>query len=457
MRRLLILLVTAPLVLAVLVAAALYVWNGRDVPLDPAVAALLARRHEQVAPADNLFYYLLAFDVRAADPAAAGRHMAANYRGAVAHVPPLDYAWADDPAFPRGRIEGSVEQLCGGASEDLTGCIERVRGAGGAVDALLADNRWLLDRYQAALAYRHLEYPLRLTPTSPVVQWAPFMSGKRLYLTLRAREFLAGRTTASLTALRDDGLATRRLLAEPDLILIDKLVLAASLRQSLEFAAEAMRERPLATADYALIRELAAPLTDAERSLSGVLGREFEALASMLEPLGDPASGPRFLELDGDRGPWSRLKGRLAQHFFKLHATLNDTWRKRAALIALAARPCTALATGRAAQPAPVAPALLDLAYNPIGRVLVAVVSPVAGDYPERQCDLEVLQRLVWLQAEAQARALRGADLGAFLAAAGPASANPYTGRPFLWDGEARAVRADFATVHYKHLSPWRF
>src|ERR1700722_3071742 len=55
--------VIAAVVLMVAIAlAAWYLINIPDRPLDPGIADELGRRHDAVAPRDNLFFALLAFD-----------------------------------------------------------------------------------------------------------------------------------------------------------------------------------------------------------------------------------------------------------------------------------------------------------------------------------------------------------------------------------------------------------
>lgn len=81
---------------------------------------------------------------------------------------------------------------------------------------------------------------------------------------------------------------------------------------------------------------------------------------------------------------------------------------------------------------------LRTVAYNPLGRFLVAAANPKLDGAPVH--DAEVLRRSVVLKAEALRRGLQPDEIPAFLAAQPTALRNPWTGEPLSWDAHRRSV-----------------
>lgn len=449
MRRVLRWMLALPVALAALLCAALWLWNLRDEPLDLGARRALARDHAGVPPADNLYYPLLALARRdVTDPVAAG--LAILSQADQAHARRSAAGRMQDAPSPGEQqvVVGRRELACGMAP----GCLERIATSRAELEQLVRDNRWLLDRYGALAAFQRVEYPRPLTPDAPLPPWSAFAMGKRLLLTSIALEFAGGHVDAAVARLRADALRARGWLAAPQLTLIDKMILAASYRETLEVAGELLRARPLSPPQYAAIADLAAPLGDAELSLATVFEREYEMTASVYRTLAAPENADQFYALDGGRSPVDALKGRIVRHFFQPNATLNHAWRRLQSPLRQAPAACRTLREEPGVAPAP---AWYEWAYNPVGRMLEQLAVTAHAPYAGRLCDLLALQRLVRLQVLVRADGLTGANAADRVRGAGPDLSDPTTGRPFRWEDAPSRVRYDFASEQFHPLDPW--
>jgi hypothetical protein len=97
---------------------------------------------------------------------------------------------------------------------------------------------------------------------------------------------------------------------------------------------------------------------------------------------------------------------------------------------------------------------LLPLSYNPLGKLLAAIVTQPYRYYPPRAWDEEALQRLVRLGYEIRQHRVARADLAAFLRAQPQWSTHPADGRPFLWDAGTGELRVQTLS---QHPPGWRF
>jgi hypothetical protein len=284
-------LVIGALLLALVVVGAIWLLiNARDESLNPRVRAVLDAKHDYISADNNLFFAILAFDSQAdGDIGQQGRELYASYLAALHANPQVAFDFKSGATFTRESFVGNKDVLCArsGRVED---CIERVIAHPEEFQKLVTENHLLLNRYQAVSTYTRLENPIDLTFATPVAPWAPFMLGKRLFLTNVALDIRLGRIDAGIERLRSDLAFTRQILAEPDIILIDKFILAASERASLGFISDLLRTRTLSDAQYAELNAIVTPLTASERSLAIAFSREFTAFAAEIRELTEPKS-----------------------------------------------------------------------------------------------------------------------------------------------------------------------
>lgn len=97
---------------------------------------------------------------------------------------------------------------------------------------------------------------------------------------------------------------------------------------------------------------------------------------------------------------------------------------------------------------------LLPLTYNPLGKLLTAVVTQPYRHYPPRAWDEAALQRLVRAAYEIRLHRVAAADLAAFLQVHPQWSTHPADGRPFLWDTVTGELRVQTLS---QYPPGWRF
>ncbi|HEY2417946.1 MAG TPA: hypothetical protein VGH84_08500, partial [Steroidobacteraceae bacterium] len=410
MRKFGLIIIPSFVMLVVALAITVFLINLHDQALLPEVAAALAPRAESIAARDNLFFAVLAFDVReSADINADGQRIYANYLRALQTQPFAPQTLAQDPEFPRLQFAGERQDLCGRAMQQDE-CLERAH-SDARLQALVADNSLLLQRYESLQNYRHFDDILRPPHDSPVITWTSFLQAKALFLTSVAIDCARDRMDSCVARLQSDAAFTRRMLAEPELLLLDKMMLTTAFRQDLLLAAAVLRHEPLNESQYAALCALAAPMTRSERSLANAERREVQRLADALA---------RFKE-----GEALDHKDKANQYLFATNATLNDFWRTQQATLAKSEASCHEVA-------APV-PSPFSYFYNPVGKILLRIGQRGSGLFQPVgiMCDLEAMQRIVALQVAIHSQHLTGGDIGAFVAHAGAELTDPYTGAPF--------------------------
>ena len=210
-----------------------------------------------------------------------------------------------------------------------------------------------------------------------------------------------------------------RLLAAQDVLLIDKVVAAASYRTSLSFISDLVRQVRLDDAQYSRLAALVTPLTADERSLAGVIAREYTGLTSTLSL--SPEAAPTALGL---------VEERFERHFFKYHATLNAFWEAAERNQAASREPCARSAAAAGGT----APVKSDgWAYNPIGKILLRAGSPVFTEYILSMCDLAGMRNIVGLQLALHTEHVKDQDVPAFVMGSASKFPNPYDLGPLNW------------------------
>ena len=311
-RRLKVLLVT----LAVIISIPLglfgiwFIINSKDEPLKPEVVAALGARHDTVASQDNLFFAILAFDSKDdSDINQQGQNLYAEYLKKVGTIQIYNlnhYGQGEKSklgqtsvfdklaSFTRQPFIGDRDQLCG-ARIQREACFERAVAHTQELKKLVAGNQLLLDRYEGVAKYTHFQNPLKLTIYSSLPSWAPFIDGKRLFLSDIALDVASGKADMGIEELDSDVVFTRRLLAQPDILLLDKMILVASFRDSLKLVSDLTRSGKLNDAQYKKLGSVLAPFSEDERSLAGSIVREFSSYASTIHDLKDQTNSAHLL------------------------------------------------------------------------------------------------------------------------------------------------------------------
>lgn len=427
--------------------------NAVDEGLKSGARAALEARHDSVAAEDNLYFAVLGLNFESdADPNELGRQVYKLYLDANRAAPGKKGSLYQDVPFTRQPVVGDETILCGRARQQED-CIERARTAPDALQHAVDSNRALVNRYRTIQKYVRMQNPLPLTINSPILEWKIYLSAKRLWLTELALLAAEGHLDAAVDSFREEFLFTRRVLAEPDILLIDKVVLANSTRMDLGFISDLMREGAWNDAEYSELARTITPLNDDERSLASVFSREFTAYAALFDSLAGADNRSRFAFSDGDQRWWHGLWGELGVHFLKRNATLNTIWSAVEKNQNASRAPCRELAKNR--EKSLPAPHIAAYVYNPIGKILSR--SAVAGgdEYIQSMCDLQGMVAIVALQRAIGARHLQDAAIGDFVRGAVPADENPYTGQPFDWNESAGSLNFQPGAARNRNYFPW--
>jgi hypothetical protein len=433
-------LIVGGLVALVLTAfGALLAINSFDESLGPGPRAALEARHDSILPNDNLFFAVLGLDFQGdADANALGREVYAGYLKAGRASPGKALSLYQDDSLRRLPFVGGHDLLCG-RSRQQEDCVERILLHPDELRLAVASNRGLVERYRSIQKYSHFQNPVPLTVNSPTLEWQIFSSAKRLWLTDLALDACSGHVQDALDAFQQELAFTRKVLAEPDMLLLDKVVLANSMRMDLAFISDLARNVRLSDPQYSKLALSLTPLTVDERSLAPVFAREFTAFANILAPLADPKKAPHFLDSNDER--WShRLAGDIGAKFLKYNASMNANWANVERNQTLSRGSCMELAASREKmrQAAPVP--ILGYIYNPIGKLLSGMAASTGDEYITSMCDLQGMVSIVALQSTIGAEHVDDAHVADLVTKSAAVHGDPYTGKPLDWQQSGRSL-----------------
>ena len=420
--------------------------NSHDEPLTPQAQALLQLPPDPCRVEDNVYLALEGFDAPAGQSVTAvGRARIAHYNQSIDQVlrdpAPARVASlsAQDPrrlAF-RGAV-GFLHPLDGSVwSESAEHSQE--------VEKLLADNSELFRRYLEMLPMRSYCESARPSEFAPLPR-APgevrtlFLGAIALHL---RSPFVRERERA-LADLEADVQLWRSVLTAKG-ALLSKMLSIACLQSDYLLLADVIGDRR-ALPGGAPEAGFLVPVFDlGDFDIGSAFAAEFRTTASVLTRSGDPS--PTELYPDGRRRGafhgWLRSAGnRLTEHFFKLNATENLFARQTARQMRAAADPRKARDNTRDGWLLEEQSVwTLPLSYNPVGKVLASVATPVYDNYPRRAWDAAALQRLVRVAYEIRLRQIDAAGVPAFLEGHPEWSTHPADGRAFLWNARAGELR----------------
>jgi hypothetical protein len=427
------------LALAVTAFAALLAINAFDESLGPGPRAALEARHDSIFPKDNLFFAVLGLDFQGdADVNELGREDYARYLEAGRASPGKTLSLYQDDSHKRIPVVGGRDLLCGRPRQQED-CVEAILIHRDEMRLAVASNQELVERYRSLQKYLHFQNPVPLTVNSPMLDWQTFLTAKRLWLTDLALEADSGHLEEAIDAFRSELAFTRKVLAGPDILLIDKVVLANSLRMDLGFISDLARNARLSDSQYSGLALSVTPLTVDERSLAPVFAREFTGFANVLAPLVDPRNAPHLLSSNDQRWP-QRLAGDIGVKFLKYNASMNSFWSHVEANQAAAQGSCVDLAANRGkirrAAPVPI----LGYIYNPIGKILGGMAASTGDDYIKSMCDLQGMTSIVGLQLTLGAQHVSDGRIADFVTQSAAVYGDPYTGRPLEWQQSVRSL-----------------
>ena len=434
------------LLLVLLVFAVAFVVNRRDEPLTPQALALLQTPPNTYAPADNIYVALQGFDAPAGESVtAAGQARIEHYNQSVEAVlrdpspEKLGALQARDPR--RLEFKGDVSFL-----EPLNGSIwSAAPRHQPQIEQLLADNSELYQRYLTLIALRAYRETARPSDQAPFA--APPSQVRKLFLAaiaLHLRSAFVHERELALADLASD-VQLWRVVLTADGELLWKMLAVANLESDYLLLADLIADGRFAlppgeTAD-ALV-----PLFDlSEWDLGTAYPAEFRIICSFLRRSDLAAtSWSRERQAHGAVRGWLSAAGnRVTGHFLKLNATENLLARQTARQMLAAADPAKFYVARAAGGWLPENESVwtLPFSYNPIGKILVAVATPMYNSYPPRAWDAAALQRLVRAGYEIRRQRIAADAIPAFLRQHPEVATHPASGRPVLWDAGSGELR----------------
>jgi hypothetical protein len=313
------------------------------------------------------------------------------------------------------------------------------------IEQLLADNSELYQRYLALIALRSYRETARPSDVAPFAMTPTQV--RKLFLAaiaLHLRSGFAHERALALADLESDVQLWRTVL-KGDGELLWKMLSIANLESDYLLLADLIADGqvmlpPGETADTLV------PLFDLrEWDVGTAFPAEFRIICSLLRrsDLSVTAFSRERAAHGAVRGWLSTAENRLTGHFLKLNATENLLARETERQMLTAADP-TKFFAARAVDgwlPDHQSVWTLPVSYNPIGKILVAVATPMYDSYPPRAWDGAALQRLVRAGYEIRRQRIAPEAIAAFLRQHPEVATHPASGRPFLWDAASGELR----------------
>ena len=425
--------------------------NAHDESLAPEVRALLTPPANRYGAADNIYVALQGFDAPPAESViAAGEARIERYNRNV------DAALRDPSVSPDSLAPKDAHSLA------FKGDVSFIRPLESSVwneapqyeqqiETLLADNHELIERYLDLIllrGYYETARPSALVPYPAAPNEVRRLFLAQLALQMRARSHF--QRQLGLAELEGDIRLWRRVLTG-DGTLLWKMLAIAFLQSDYLLLADLI-------ADPRVDLELGEPYAESLVPLFAAgefdLGRAFAAeFRVQVATLRSPENEARR----GMQGWLERAGSRLTDRFLKLSATENLLAAETLGWMAAASDPAKFYGMNPGSSSGSTDPPrvwLLPLSYNPLGKLLAAVVTQPYRHYPPRAWDEAALQRLVRLGYEIREHRVAPANLAAFLRGQPQWSTHPADGRPFLWDAGTGELSVQTLS---QHPPGWRF
>jgi hypothetical protein len=432
--------------LVLLLLGVAFLVNRHDEPLTARTEALLRLPADASRPEDNIYVALQGLD------AAPGRSVIEVGQARIERYNANVDAVLRDPT----PAKLAALQARDPDHLDFKGDVTFLQPLGGSVwsaaarhqpqiEQLLADNSELYQRYLALIAlrsYRETARPSDLAPfaMTPTQVRKLFLAAIALHL----RSDFAHERELALADLESDVQLWRAVL-KGDGELLWKMLSIANLESDYLLLADLIADGqvmlpPGETADTLV------PLFDLrEWDVGTAFPSEFRIICSFLRrsDLSVTAFSRERAAHGAVRGWLSTAENRLTGHFLKLNATENLLARETERQMLTAADPAKFFAARALGGWLPDNQSVwtLPLSYNPVGKILVAVATPMYDSYPPRAWDGAALQRLVRAGYEIRRQRIAPEAIPAFLRLHPEVATHPASGRPFLWDAASGELR----------------
>ena len=443
------LLIAAKWTIGVLVVLGLLFFgiNWFDEDLSSEGKALLIAPLNPYKPEENLYLALLGFDAKEGEsPIAAGQAKVAAYEKEIAvvlkdpqYVPRI---FPDPPWAKKEKLEfqGKID-FC----ESLTrSCLADLEIHKTEIGRLLRANRELYRRYSR---FHDLKgFHETATPTYYVMTPYVPRQVRQLYLANIALLFQSGtrlQRKAALADFRDDIRTWRRELRGSG-SLISKMLALVYLQGDYAALADIIADGKLDVESVSPEIRSALAMSEDDWKIGNFLAFEYRSTAFMWDQM-RVARGEQTTQGSAweERGWWGRFYDQITSQFFKFNATRN-----------LHAKVAMRLQEMSDADPAKFSVARdayriwlrdniefgVHYVYNPLGKILMNVVSNGYENYSLRTYDGAAFQRLVRLGYEIRNQKVEDKAIPSFIQKNPQWASHPVDGRSFVWDEKKREI-----------------
>lgn len=419
--------------------------NIPDEELLPEAKKVLESRGFTVKEEDNAFFSIAGFDApKGEDPHAFGKKRVAMWK-AEDKKPKKERDFAESEKALYGgearsvKFPDDLEKACNWKEGP---CLAKLAQSRESIARFAAENPDWIERYRELLRRPAFEeyLPVNADTTTPSYKVASISRLRKAQCAVLVAD---GKTGECLAMLAEDIRLARRMLGGARTA-VGKGVAAAMLRRDYFLLGEIVAAQPEAARRQAgLIGEMLAPLTPQEKDMVGPLNGEYMWVQGSLSNL----RGENFSEFytGGKPNSLEALAFIPLKPLIKPNATINTEYRRETLRVEHARLPAerflaeqSALEKKEAALvPSAYSPAWL---YNPIGKAINSITTPVLNDFVLRIHDLDGRQRLLRLQWRIVEQKVPADKVAEFVAQAGAEYADPYTGKPMAWDAQKRTL-----------------
>ncbi len=417
--------------------------NAFDEDLAPETEALLAAPPNRYAPEQNLYLSLMGMEAPAGESSITvgqarldeyERHLEATIKDPRLAVARLGKKIPKALAF-KGKID-----FC----HPLTAsCWTGIESHKAEIKTLIDDNRELYQRY---LNLKGLPgYYETATPSMYAPLAFPSPDVRSLFLADLALRMKSGNATQRAAALADleGDLQVWRTMLIGDGSLISKMVAVANLQGDYLMLADMIADSSIdLRGSSSEIEHLIMPFDRADWKIGKFLGYEFRSMAPLWEQMDPGASSFWAYSDEPNTEPpnwWQRCWNRVSLHFFQRHATENLNATTMLQIVKVADADPAEVHAARDAHSRWVRENLdfgIRYAYNPIGKILVAIGAPAYESYPLRALDAAAVQRLVRLSYEIRRHEIAPREIAVFIEQHPELATHPADGEPFSWDAD---------------------
>ncbi len=304
------------------------------------------------------------------------------------------------------------------------------------VDALLASNHEIMERYRSLRNYRNNDEPVFLGVDMPLPSYKLIFEAQRLE---QLRLMRNSNPAEVLNFVRED-LAFWRNYATHNKTLIGKVIAYKGISRNYYFISEYAAAMPLYEAKFRIVtEELLMPIPNTELSLASAIVAEIIYFHSILS---------KGLNMGGVGGAEASPVKNWPVLFVKQRMTLNTIYDRFTSYIKLSELPLSEFTQQYRKEFRKIeqlnSEKKFDISQlnwvNPVGQILANLSLSESLKYTALPHNLEGSRRLALLKLLISRQKISDSDIPASLAKAGPELSDPFTGKPMSWDSKDRKL-----------------